>query len=319
MCTFIIKSKPKDFFKFLVFMRKFFIIIFSAIFILLAATPFAVWFTNDMAEENYHEFANDSYEVYHNDSSEICILNVPKEVSKSEAYHNGFCNGWDDGDKDARFRIVYKSSYNDFGYYKATAANDRYRRGYIYGYVSGYEHGSRKLGIRLIREKVNDAGFWDLQILCILIAICGGILSSLLEKKKEPEKSEAAHHEVEKQETQIEEMDSVDEDANEDDEDFDFTEVEILEDYDLACVDLKEDDYEYLATLHPREVIRMLGGYPRRLLGKNDYNYYGQDSYSFDYSHSSTSSSIPNSKNEGWYDNTDYEDPADMYDDDEKY
>lgn len=105
----------------------------------------------------------------------------------------------------------------------------------------------------------------------------------------------------------------------EDDEDFDFSEVEILEDYDLACVDLKISDYEYLATVHPREVIKMLGGYPRRLLGKNDYGYYGQDSYSFGSSHSSSSSSIPNSKNEGWYDNTDYEDPADMYDDDDKF
>lgn len=105
----------------------------------------------------------------------------------------------------------------------------------------------------------------------------------------------------------------------EDDEDFDFSDVELLEDYDLACVDLKISDYEYLATLHPREVIEMLGGYPRRLLGKNDYGYYGQDSYSFGSSHSSSSSSIPNSKNEGWYDNTDYEDPADMYDDDDKF
>lgn len=105
----------------------------------------------------------------------------------------------------------------------------------------------------------------------------------------------------------------------EDDEDFDFSDVELLEDYDLACVDLKISDYEYLATLHPREVIKMLGGYPRRLLGKNDYSYYGQDSYSFGSSHSSSSSSIPNSKNEGWYDNTDYEDPADMYDDDDKF
>lgn len=140
-------------------------------------------------------------------------------------------------------------------------------------------------------------------------------LSSLFFPAKQEEK-------VEQESIVQEEASSAVEPANidyyeDDDEDFDFSEVEILEDYDLACVDLKISDYEYLATLHPREVIRMLGGYPRRLLGKNDYGYYGQDSYSFGSSHSS-SSSIPNSKNEGWYDNTDYEDPADMYDDDEK-
>lgn len=63
----------------------------------------------------------------------------------------------------------------------------------------------------------------------------------------------------------------------------------------------------------------------------NDQNdsYYDDGSSSFSSSNyatlsddilgTSSSSAIPNSKNEGWYGNTDYEDPADMYDDDEKY
>lgn len=165
-----------------------------------------------------------------------------------------------------------------------------------------------------------DRNLFGFLFILACIVVNGILILRFLSSLFFPGKQE---EEVEQEPIVQEEASSAEEPANidyyeEDDEDFDFSDVELLEDYDLACVDLKISDYEYLATLHPREVIRMLGGYPRRLLGKNDYNYYGQSSYSFGSSHSS-SSSIPNSKNEGWYDNTDYEDPADMYDDDEKF
>ncbi len=154
---------------------------------------------------------------------------------------------------------------------------------------------------------------------CIVVAIL--LTIRLIYMCLHPTKQvEDIEHESDNSEELVSQDYSLHDSNDEDDEDeFDFSDVEILEDYDLACVDLKLADYDYLATLHPKEVISQLGGYPRRLLGKNDYNYYGQSSYSFGSAHSSSSASIPNSKNEGWYENTDYEDPADMYDDDDKF
>ncbi len=54
----------------------------------------------------------------------------------------------------------------------------------------------------------------------------------------------------------------------------------------------------------------------------SDYDVFDDTSSDYDVIDDTSSApgpSIPNSKNEGWYDNTDDEDPADMYDDDEKY
>ncbi len=54
----------------------------------------------------------------------------------------------------------------------------------------------------------------------------------------------------------------------------------------------------------------------------SDYDVFNDSSSDYDVIDDTSNApgpSIPNSKNEGWYDNTDYEDPADMYDDDEKF
>ncbi len=51
----------------------------------------------------------------------------------------------------------------------------------------------------------------------------------------------------------------------------------------------------------------------------DEYDYSSSDYDVIDDTSSTPGPSIPNSKNEGWYDNTDDEDPADMYDDDEKF
>lgn len=124
-----------------------------------------------------------------------------------------------------------------------------------------------------------------------------------------------------KQEEEIEQEPKVqEENSNEEEPSYTFSDdFDIDEAYANADYETRQSfDYK-LWKMEKEEEARLFGEeYPRRSSSYyssylNDDNDYLADTPS------NSDNSIPKEKNEGWYENTDYEDPADMYDDDDKF
>lgn len=288
------------------------IIIFIILFALFAMP--VLWCMSQMAKYKMDELWHERYEALYNSKGHVFSWD---DIKNNKICQEGCFKGRNSGFKDGRW-MLYNRSYDESSKYKGKD-RELYEKAYWYGYDDEYRSAKYYSNIGKLTSQMENLWFWLLW--GFLITVMCGILSA----KLFPEKKEMKEPESESQKSDTsEELDSPTyslhdtDDEEYDDDDFEITEDDILEDYDIQCVDLDEYDYEYLSTLHPKEVIKMLGGYPRRLLKNND-DYFFNSSCSFGSSRSSSSSSISDSRNEGWYENTDYEDPADMYDDDDKF